>query len=70
MVSLSFDMLVFYILYFMLGVEVKAGEPLKVTPELDRIIHLSQVCYQTLFDLLNIWQLLYREVAIYDNFSY
>ncbi|XP_021628709.1 histone deacetylase HDT1 [Manihot esculenta] len=24
------------------GVEVKAGEPLKVTPELDRIIHLSQ----------------------------
>ncbi|KAF2321688.1 hypothetical protein GH714_001454 [Hevea brasiliensis] len=26
----------------MLGVEVKAGEPLKVTPDLDRIIHLSQ----------------------------
>ncbi|XP_058004148.1 histone deacetylase HDT1 [Hevea brasiliensis] len=24
------------------GVEVKAGEPLKVTPDLDRIIHLSQ----------------------------
>lgn len=51
---------------FLVGAEVKAGMPLKVRPQVDHLIHLSQVCF-TLFFFFNKQSLYFWVVVFLSN---